>query len=445
MRLIPLISTVAPLLATVSAAGCSGVRPGDQPQERTPESPRIAALHKESKAGNRTVLESFWREMKGKAPLMEPITGDDGHLRVTFIWRTDEGTRSVSLWGGLPSAELTKRLARLTETDLWYRTERVPKDARFAYTFIVNEPAEPPKDFDEAQRRYQQFPPKPDPLNGRALLGQSIVELPDAPPQPWLERQPGVAEGEIRARSIESSVLAMRRPVTIYKPPGYHRSGAPYGLLIVLDGEAYGSNAKYTVIPTSTILNNLIASEKIPPLVAVLVDNIGRRMSDLPCSAPFADFLAKELVPWVRNNYHVGDDPSRVIVCGSSAGGLCAAYCGLKYPEVFGCVLSQSGWFAYTPDLPRSMNPDYATETGWLIRQFATTSKRPLRFYLEVGRFERFFLSDTVAENRRMRDVLEAKGYPVTYSEYDGGHNYVCWRGSLADGLIALSARDKRE
>ncbi|MGH9768813.1 MAG: hypothetical protein ACREAB_15385 [Blastocatellia bacterium] len=36
------------------------------------------------------------------------------------------------------------------------------------------------------------------------------------------------------------------------------------------------------------------------------------------------------------------------------------------------------------------------------------------------------------------KSSLVAKGYPVTYSEYNGGHDMLCWRGSLADGLIAL-------
>jgi enterochelin esterase-like enzyme len=37
------------------------------------------------------------------------------------------------------------------------------------------------------------------------------------------------------------------------------------------------------------------------------------------------------------------------------------------------------------------------------------------------------------------RDVLPAKGYSVHYSEFTGDHDPVNWRGSFADGLIALS------
>ena len=36
--------------------------------------------------------------------------------------------------------------------------------------------------------------------------------------------------------------------------------------------------------------------------------------------------------------------------------------------------------------------------------------------------------------------MLRLKGYELTYHEFNGGHDYLCWRGGLADGLLALTA-----
>jgi len=43
-----------------------------------------------------------------------------------------------------------------------------------------------------------------------------------------------------------------------------------------------------------------------------------------------------------------------------------------------------------------------------------------------------------VVVNRHVRNILRLKGYQVHYAEFSGGHDYICWRGTLADGLIAL-------
>jgi enterochelin esterase family protein len=76
-----------------------------------------------------------------------------------------------------------------------------------------------------------------------------------------------------------------------------------------------------------------------------------------------------------------------------------------------------------------------------LIEQFAMTEHLPLRVYLEAGLLEdqRDAPGTTILRaNRHLRDVLRAKGYWLHYQEYCGGHQYINWRGTLPDGLIAL-------
>ena len=43
-----------------------------------------------------------------------------------------------------------------------------------------------------------------------------------------------------------------------------------------------------------------------------------------------------------------------------------------------------------------------------------------------------------IEANRHMRDALTAKGYPVGYSEYDGGHSFLNWSGGMVNGLQSL-------
>ena len=77
-------------------------------------------------------------------------------------------------------------------------------------------------------------------------------------------------------------------------------------------------------------------------------------------------------------------------------------------------------------------------EEEWLIRRFAQSEKLPLKFYLDVGVLEETDPSKLFNANRHFRNVLLTKGYPVSYVEYLGGHDFICWRGSIADGLIYL-------
>ena len=416
------------------------------------ESPRLITLTKDLQSGNRDALKQFWQEMQDKSPLVEPVKGDARSSWVTFLWRGNDKTRRVSVSGGLPTVSGDKWLTRLADTDVWYRTEKIPNDARFTYGFVVNRPVKLPPSNDPAAlaKFMEQCPGRLDPFNPKTVILQgfapaSFLELSEAPAQPWAKRLEGVPRGRLKEHTFKSKFLKGERTVTIYTPADYDPKGEKQGLLVVFDGAFYQDDE---MIPGPTILDNLIAKKKIQSLVAVFVKHEpGTRIKDLMCSDTFSAFLVNELVPWVRAEYRVSEEPARTIVGGLSLGGLMASYCGLRHANVFGNVLSQSGSYWWFPGGLEQDDRDLpVAEPGWLTREYLTAPRRDLRFYVEIGCFEQGGgFANAVEESRRFRDVLKAKGYSVQYSEFNGGHEYVCWRGSFANGLMALAgAREQK-
>ena len=76
---------------------------------------------------------------------------------------------------------------------------------------------------------------------------------------------------------------------------------------------------------------------------------------------------------------------------------------------------------------------------------FIKSPKLPLRFWMDAGVFavdSRGNGGAILEPSRHMRDVLLAKGYEVHYQQFNSGHDYLNWRGTLADGLIALAGTD---
>src|SRR5262249_3531424 len=137
-----------------------------------------------------------------------------------------------------------------------------------------------------------------------------------------------------------------------------------------------------------------------------------------------------------RRRWRATADPSRTIACGSSAGGLGAVFAAFHRPEVFGNVLSQSG--AFWPGETRDSTPQEG-----MIRKDQRAPKLPVRFVLQAGLVEVVSTPldgpPILVSNRRLRDVLVAKGYEVHYHEVAGGHEPLTWRGGLAEGLLELA------
>jgi enterochelin esterase family protein len=423
------------------------------PPKPVVESKRIQALRVSVERGAKDSLSSFWQEVgEGGAPLIEPIADDRENMAVTFLWKNTPDTKNVLvLWlpyvGVAPDEFL---MTRLEGTDVWYKTIKVNRKMRLAYTLAPNAARLHPISLgiDNDAITIIAAAARPDPLNPKRYRidpesvdapeyrGNSVLEMPDAPPQPWVTKRPDVPEGRVEKHRFKSATLGNEREIAVYLPARYSPRAEPYPVLVLFDEEPYLS-----LVPTPTILDNIISEERIPPVVALLIGNApGARDRELPCNPEFSRALVTELLPWAHGLYNFTSDPRHTVVAGSSAGGLAAACSGLWHPEAFGTVLAQSGAFHWTPP-SGSDTEDSRSEPNWVARQFISSPKKPLRFYLDAGSAE--FNATGGADailfcTRTLRDVLRAKGYEVHFQEFVGGHDYLGWRGTLADGLIAL-------
>jgi enterochelin esterase-like enzyme len=431
------------------------------------ESPRIAALRSAIESGEQSTT-AFWEEMKKKGtPLIERARDDEKNMLVTFVWKGTPDTRNVMvLWFPFTSQWPDDyRMTRIADSDVWYKTIKVDKRKRFIYRLVSNGPnlhaSQEPAGGDTFSTLWAGS--QIDPLNPNHWAadpedpdvpehqGFSAVEMPDAPAQPWAALRPGVPQGKIERHPFSSALLKNDREIGVSLPPGYAQGATPDACLIVLDANADPKRDKQPARePTETILDNLISENRIPPMVALFVDNGpgDARSRELPCNPTFANFLNFELVPWARRSYNVTLDPRQVVVAGSSYGGLAATFVALRHPETFGNVLSQSGSYWWTPpkNNPSDFDPD--AEPNWVAKQFIAAPLLPLRFYLDAGSDE-IDLSGQgraiLVPTRHLRDVLLAKGYEVHYQEFVGGHDYLSWRGTLADGLILLMGSNPTE
>jgi enterochelin esterase-like enzyme len=398
------------------------------------ESPTIRALIEKVAAKDSHAVETFWSRVQvSGSPLIEPAPEKPNYSLVTFLWRSNNATHNVVVVSPLALINFAgAEMKQIPESDVWYLTGAMRDDARMVYRYSPNDSLVPFNAETNFYARMANF--RRDPFNAKTFdygnnVLASVLELPDAPSDKWTHVQGGVPHGTLKPSKISSAILKNDLPVWFYTPPNFVAEDN-YPLVIVMDGDSYT-----TLVPTPTILDNLIHDGKIPPVVALFVGNSSpqARDNELNCADAWGDFLAKEAIPWIESTMNVRVNANGVLIAGSSMGGLAAACAAYQHPEILGKVLAQSGSFYRT----RSDG-----EPEWLARQFVRSKPLPINFYLEAGSLETSAIPSRdpsmLTSSRHLRDVLIAKGYRVDYHEHFSGHEHVAWRATFGDGLIEL-------
>ena len=400
------------------------------------QSPRLKALAQQLAAGGST--DAFWRDVAAQGtPIVEPWS--DSERLVSFVWRGAQ--HSVRLFGS-PSGNhesLVPLVVNGQRSDVWWASFVMPRDARLSYALAPDVPHIDGSAME--QRRSIMATLQRDPHNPRSWAaaapgqatvdkyqGRSVLQLPDAPPQPWLAKRAGVAAGDLQRHWLTSSSLGNGRDVWVYRSAGWQQAPANQrALLVLFDAHAYVQD-----VPTPQIVDNLIADGLLPHTAVVLVGNASSalRGTELPPNPQFASFMGEQLMPWLAAQ-GVDVPAQRTVIAGSSYGGLAASYVALQYPQRFGNVLSLSGsyWWAPKGEVPNA-----------LARWWAAAPKRDVSFYFDAGLYEsaRGGQAGILETSRALGDVLRSKGYRVTQLEHSTGHDYVHWQGSIACGLVAL-------
>ena len=73
-------------------------------------------------------LADFWKAIaRDGAPIIEGVPGSDRDMLVTMLWRASEETKNVFVFR---LGDVSKPMARLLDTDLWYKTIQLQNERR---------------------------------------------------------------------------------------------------------------------------------------------------------------------------------------------------------------------------------------------------------------------------------------------------------------------------
>jgi hypothetical protein len=209
------------------------------------------------------------------------------------------------------------------------------------------------------------------------------------------------------------------RPVAVYVPKQYV-AGTAAPFIVGADGP---DDLLFTV------LDNLIAEGKVPPMIAISIGNGSgdaqgseRGLEYDAMSGVYAEFVEKEVLPLVESKCRVKltKDPDGRATMGGSSGGSCALIMAWYHPELYHRVLTYSGTYVnqqwpYNPKTPHG---------AWEFHEHLIPKSRlkPLRIWMEVGDQDllnpnvmRDGMHDWVVANENMAKVLAAKNYQYQF------------------------------
>ncbi len=248
--------------------------------------------------------------------------------------------------------------------------------------------------------------------------------------------KPGVPQGRVEALALPTSKVfpGAEHGCEVYIPAQYV-AGKAACLMVFQDGGGYAKLDGAWRVPT--VFDNLIHAGEMPVTIGVFVNpgvvpalsenalpRFNRTFEYDSLGDRYARFLLEEVVPEVKKQWTVSDDPSDRAIGGASSGAVCSFTVAWERPDAFRRVFSTIGTYvglrgadAY-PTLIRKCEP------------------KPLRVFLQDGTGDlNIYGGDWYTANVDMQKALEFSGYEVSHVWGDGAHNSKHGGAIMPEGL----------
>jgi enterochelin esterase-like enzyme len=316
-------------------------------------------------------------------------------------------------------------LARIPGTDLWFLTIELEWGSRVEYQFEIRRDGQWWRFNDPYNPRLARSP-----VGDCSVCGGPGYAVPD-----WATFRAETDPGQLVDLLVHSSAQGRDNRITVYLPPRFETS-MPYPLLVVHDGGDYLDYASMKLV-----LDNLIHDKKLAKII-VAFTHPGERLTEYPDDPDHAQWITRELLPRLEGEFPLLAAPSGRCLMGTSFGAVAALSTAVRFADVYGSLLLQSGSFLYSD--PAVWHGEGATVFDPVVRFIDRYRAAPVRAvdraFISCGAYE-----DLVDANRAMLPVFRSTGMKINYVESRDGHSWESWRDQLDPGLCWLFPGDGGE
>jgi enterochelin esterase-like enzyme len=253
---------------------------------------------------------------------------------------------------------------------------------------------------------------------------ESTFEVP-GPEAAFQAYNPGIPHGAVSTVEYWSNSIGVKRRAYVYTPPGYMIGTKRLPVLYLVHGAGDSEDAWTSVGRANYIVDNLIASRKVKPMIIVMPagHTPERPNQDLLRNEDFGKDFLNDLIPMIDRSFRTVPRPEARAMAGLSMGGAHTLNFGLTHPELFRYVGIFSMGLGVRGGKEQVAAYELANAKG--LERAARDHKL---VYYAIGRTD--FLYESAAPTRAMMD---RHGIRYTYIESEGGHTWTNWRRYLAD------------